>query len=261
MFEQKTQAAIDAALAQNWQRAVDLNTEILKDDPTDLDCLNRLGRAYLELGNNKKAATYFKEVLKVNKYDPIATKNLLRANETSAPKTKQKGKTDETPNRPQSPTISFLEEPGKTKMITLVNVAPAKVLLTLQCTDHVSLTAKRHTIFAERADGVYLGALPDDLGHRILVLIKGGNEYEAFVRSVGKGSLVLFIRERVRSKKFKNTPSFPSGSTDYLSFVRDDNHVDDTEKEATDEDSGDDEDEASFKKAEKLHQDEMPEEN
>lgn len=246
MSDPDTQSAIDAALNNDWQKALDLNLKLLKDNPSDIDCLNRLGKAYLELGNTRKAIGIFKEILKLNKYDPIATKNLLRATESPA----SKGAKIKTP---AANFVSFLEEPGKTKMVSLVNVASTKTLLTVRCADFVNLTVKRHSIFVESQDGNYLGALPDDLGHRILVLVKGGNTYEAFVKSVNKGVLILFIREKTRSKRFRNTPSFPTGSSDYL------NLSEAGPKEGTEENQ-EDEEEATFKRSERLHQDELPEE-
>lgn len=260
MSDPQTLAAIDAALSNDWQTALVLNTKILEENPSDLDCMNRLGKAYLELGNNKKAATIFKEVLKLNKYDPIATKNLLRANETagSKPAKSTNGHAPTVPSGVKFSNISFLEEPGKTKMVTLVNVAPAKVLLCLRCADGVLLTVKRHSMLVENKDGTYLGALPDDLGHRLMVLVQGGNDYDAFIKSVSKSAVTLFIREKKRSKRFKNTPSFPSGNSEYLSFVRDEGH-EEVEVKATEDDSGDEGDESDFKK--NLHQDEVQEEN
>lgn len=253
MSDPDTQSAIDAALKNDWQKALDLNLKLLKNTPSDIDCLNRLGKACLELGNTRKAIGIFKEILKLNKYDPIATKNLLRATESPA----SKGAKIKTP---ATNFVSFLEEPGKTKMVSLVNVASTKTLLTVRCADFVNLTIKRHSIFVESQDGNYLGSLPDDLGHRILVLVKGGNTYEAFVKSVTKGALIVFIREKTRSKRFKNTPSFPTGSSDYLSFVREDQRTEETVPKEGTEENQEDEDEATFKRSERLHQDELPEE-
>lgn len=253
MPDPDTQSAIAAALKNDWQKALEINTKLLKDSPSDIDSLNRLGKAYLELGNTKKAIGVFKGILKLNKYDPIATKNLLRATQSPASKgTKTK--------MPTTNFVSFLEEPGKTKMVSLVNVASTKTLLTVRCADFVNLTIKRHSIFVESQDGNYLGALPDDLGHRILVLIKGGNSYDAFVKSVTKGLLILFIREKTRSKRFKNTPSFPTGNSDYLSFVREDQRTEETGPKEGTEENQEDEDEVAFKRSERLHQDELPEE-
>ena len=39
---QKSQEAINAALTQDWKKALDLNLEILKNDPENTDTLNRL---------------------------------------------------------------------------------------------------------------------------------------------------------------------------------------------------------------------------
>ena len=49
-------------------------------------------------------------------------------------------------------------------------------------------------------------------------LIKGGNQYKAFVRSTTDG-VKVFIREIFRSKKLANQPSFVSYEEDYQSFT------------------------------------------
>lgn len=257
MHDSLTQTAIDAAISNNWDKALATNLAILKETPDDIDSLNRLGKAYLELGNTKKAIETLKKVLKLNKYDAIANKNLLRAQSSPVKPPKN---THGAQTRPPTEAASFLEEPGKTKVIALVNLAPAKTLLTTRCADFVNLVVKRHSILVETTGGIYLGALPDDLGHRLLVLIKGGNAYTAFIKGITKGTFIIFIKEKTRAKKFKNTPSFPTGSTDYLSFVREDGQSDADDHKAP-EDGSDDDDEAVFKKTQSLHDDELPEEN
>lgn len=239
MQDDQTNNAIDAALKCDWQKAIDINSHLLKSEPNDLDCLNRLGKAYLENGDNKKASLYFRKVLKIDKYNPIAQKNLARASDTKTTK-KSSGATKSQ--------ATFLEEPGKTKLIALVNVAPASILLKQDNADCLTLSPKRHTVVVEDADGNYLGALPDDMGHRLGVLIKGGNKYEATVKSVSKSSLVVFLRELERSKKFHNTPSFlNSNSADYLSSIREEIVVSEPTEETEDHEHPD------------LHQDEEPE--
>ncbi len=217
MSEQQTTNAVAAALRNDWDTAVKLNNTILKECPNDLDCLNRLGKAYLELGDNKKAALFFKKVLKISRFDPIATKNLARAIQTPPKKASKNSH-----SAGNSTPVAFLEEPGKTKIICLVNVAPANVLLSLNYADKIIITTKRHTVMATDQDGRYLGAFPDDLGHRLLVLTKGGNEYEGFIKGVTKNSVTVFVRESVRAKKFHDTPSFAANGNDYLSYVRED---------------------------------------
>ncbi|MBI2587498.1 hypothetical protein HYW29_01665, partial [Candidatus Amesbacteria bacterium] len=43
--------AINAAINREWKQAVKINTFLLKQNPKDTDALNRLGRAYMELGS------------------------------------------------------------------------------------------------------------------------------------------------------------------------------------------------------------------
>ncbi len=208
-MDDKVSEAIKAALSSNWQKAVEINSQILKTDQKNIDCLNRLGKALLETGENKKSATVFRKVLKLDKYNAIAQKNLART-KTGAVK-KNDGQT-------VAPVTNFLEEPGKTKLVSLVNIAPVSVLLGQNQTDPVKLANKRHTVLVTDWQDNYLGALPDDIGRRLSLLIKGGNEYTAVIKSVTKNSLVVFLRETKRSKRFVNTPSF-AANTDYLSFV------------------------------------------
>ncbi len=241
MTNYTSDAAVAAALASNWKKAIEINSALLKDTPLDIACLNRLGRAYLELGNCKKAIEYFKKVLKISKYDPIATKNLARAQVAITAKPNGQLTSNHTFTLVQK--ISFLEEPGQTKLVSLVNVAPAKTLLHVNYADPVKISCRRHTIMVTDFSGNYLGAFPDDLGHRLLVLVKGGNTYEGFVKGVSKNQVTIFVREVTRAKKFKNTPSFPTSVSDYLSFVREDSPVLDESKPTPDSDSDSDSDE------------------
>ncbi|MCL4397459.1 tetratricopeptide repeat protein [Patescibacteria group bacterium] len=243
--------AIKAALCNDWKLAVDLNTRILKekDNEADVDCLNRLGKAYLELGDNKKAATIFRKVLKIDRYDSIATRNLSRALSTTPSK--------KTPHPACTPTVTissspnFLEEPGRTKLVALVNLAPMRTLLRLNQADQVHLECKRHTVVATDIEANYLGSLPDDLGHRLGILIKGGNRYTALVKSVSKSQLIIFIRELSRVKKFADTPSFVGSNQDYFSFIRDELLTETPPVTETEDD------ESSI--TSKLHADEEPE--
>lgn len=243
-----TPAAISAALCCDWKKAIEINIQIIKETGENIDCLNRLGRAYLEMGENKKAALCFKKVLKIDKYDSIANRNLARSQQAPVAKRAQSSAISPSLN---SVAMSFLEEPGKTKLVALVNLAPARVLLKQKQADTVLLVPKRHTIVATDQEGNYLGSLPDDLGHRLSLLMKGGNHYCAVTKSVTQNSIVIFIRELLRAKRFTDTPSFITNSGDYFSFVREDVPGEATHAEAEAEDEG--------TISEKLHQDEEPE--
>src|SRR3989344_4600825 len=48
----KTQA-VQTALSGNWEKAIDINKSLIKEDPSDIDALNRLAFAFTILGKTK----------------------------------------------------------------------------------------------------------------------------------------------------------------------------------------------------------------
>lgn len=193
--------AIVAALANDWTRALEANLAILKDRPEDTEALNRLAYAYSRIGNFTRACTVYKQVLSLDKYNAIATKNLEKYLQ------KKRVKKTNGLNTILSPAL-FLEEPGKTKIMMLINVAPISILSNLSIGQLVLLTPKRFSIEVRDESKIYLGALPDDVSFRLKKLIDLGNKYSAFVKSVGKNSLTIFVKELFRSKKSKYLPAF-----------------------------------------------------
>jgi tetratricopeptide (TPR) repeat protein len=192
--------AIKSALTQNWKEAIRINLELVNENKEDVAALNRLAYAYLKSGTIATAKTTYKKVLKIDKYNPIALKNLKWLNNLTKNDIHQN-------TSAASPTI-FLEEPGKTKIVTLVNPAPFRVLCNIMTAQQVSLQPKKHSIEIRTGTNVYIGALPDDLSHRLLRLIAAGNQYDAYIKNVEKNTVSVFIKEIKRSKRFSNVPSF-----------------------------------------------------
>ncbi len=195
--------AISAALKSSWLEAITANNQLLEENPLDIEALNRLAHAYKQAGEIKKAQTAYRKVLKLDRFNPIATKNLWLLERL--PKN-LKNFSDCPGNFAQK----FLEEPGKTKVVNLINLAPLRTILSLSYGSPVNLFIKRRTVTVVSLTGTYLGALPDDLSTKLIRLLKGGNRYEAFVKSVGKNSLTVFLRELFRSSRFKTSPTFPT---------------------------------------------------
>ncbi len=186
--------AIEAALNLNWNLAIELNQQIIKKNPRDIDALNRLGFAYLNAGNLKKSKSVLKKVLKLDPFNPIASKNLKKLN----------GNTHSTNNSLHSisPGV-FLEEPGITKTVNLVHLASKPILSSLHCGQETSIIPKKNRVEI-RLNDLYLGALPDDLSFRLRKLIKLGNKYCAFIKAVSEQLLTIIIREIKRGKKVKD---------------------------------------------------------
>jgi hypothetical protein len=69
------------------------------------------------------------------------------------------------------------------------------------------------------SDGKYIGRLPDNLYARLKELMKYGNKYAVYIKSVEKNDVKVFIRETKRSDKVSDIPSFPAEKIDYISFT------------------------------------------
>ncbi len=194
----KTQA-IQTALTGDWQTAINLNQEILQEEPDDIDTLNRLAFAFLSSGNPKEAKNLYEKVLSLDMQNPIAIRNLKRLNDFTVKRT------------PVLINNLFIEEPGKTKVMDLINIADKKIITHLRSGEKLDLRIKRSKIFAYDLESQFIGMLPDDLCQRLIKFIDAGNEYDAYVRTVDSNKVSIFIREIKRVKKFKNQPSFVSG--------------------------------------------------
>lgn len=224
--------AINCALHQKWKEAIRINQELLEINEADVPALNRLAYAYLKSGSIASAKTTYKKVLKVDKYNPIALKNLKWLSHLTSTDIHQ----DE--NISSTPTI-FLEEPGKTKIISLVHPAPTKVLCNLITAQRVRLVPRRHSIEVRHITGsgrdIYVGALPDDVSHRLLQTIAAGNTYDAYIKNVAKNTVTVFIRELKRGKKFMHIPSFSV----YTLRTENSNNKDPGEQKKTEDDEED----------------------
>ncbi len=211
--------AIQIALTGNWEMAVAINQEILKETPEDIDALNRLAFAYSIIGKSKLAKDAYQKVLLIDSCNPIALKNLKKLGESASRKT----------TTSQLMGTMFLEESGKTKIVSLINTAQPKILRTLQIGQLLKLGIKRLKIFVTDSQGQFIGMLPDDIGTRLIKFIDGGNEYETYIKSVEDHKVVVFMREVKRANRFKNQPSFLFGDKTHLAFKQKQKDYEDSE--------------------------------
>ncbi len=233
--------AIEAALNCDWNKAEKLNRLIIKEDPKNIACLNRLGRTLIELGKYPQAKKIYQTVLDLDPYNTIAQKNFKKIQ--SFKKNDLKSPISQSANHlgPVASPSFFLEEAGITKAVTLLKVAEPQKLLRLYAGDLVNLVTKNRGITVTDSDNNYLGVLPDDISHLLLKLIKGGNRYQALIKSVKQSNLTILIREIFRSRRFKNQPSFLDNSyaftfpSDNITLPYDDSRRGDMDGEESDE--------------------------
>lgn len=209
--------AIDAALSSNWEEALKLNKKIIKEEPQNVDALARLARVYMEMGRSTLAKKYYGEVVKIDPYNPIALKN-LKIIKSFKSNGHYSGHTYSVFPAKLSASL-FLQEPGKTKIVNLLNIAEPQKLSTTYCGMPVKMLIKNRKITIVDDYNNYLGVMPDDISHYLLRLIRGGNKYQLFIKSIRVNALAVLIKEIYRSKRFKNQPSFLENPTNTLKLT------------------------------------------
>jgi tetratricopeptide (TPR) repeat protein len=199
---QLEQQAIELAMKAAWDQAIDINQKILQLEPENDAALNRLAKANWEKGELVKAKKIYQKVLKLDPHNIIANKNLARLADQRKPNANQN-------HRPLSQgATNFIEEPGRTKVVKLIRLASASTLSQIDSGDELKLMPKNRTISVVDHQKTYLGRIPDDLSHRLIKLISGGNQYRVFAKAADRQNLEVFINETKRAEKFRNLPSF-----------------------------------------------------
>lgn len=194
-------SAIQAAFQGTWEKAKELNKNILANDPENIPALNRLAKTYWETGEIKSALKTYKKVLSNDPSNTIALKNIQKlTNYKKRVKVKTQDKL--------TAGGFFLEEPGKTKIIKLSRLNSPEALAQFDSGGKLTLIPKKRFIAVQSPQGTYLGTIPEDISWRLISLIKGGNRYEAIILAVTPQDVEIFIRETFRSTKFKNVASF-----------------------------------------------------
>ncbi|SRR5258708_7105598 len=179
------QQAITAALSSDWKTAILFNSQLVKINPTDIDALNRLARAYAEDGNLDKAKLSSQKVLKIDRLNPIATKCLAKWKNFKAGSGNMRSMA--------SPSV-FIEEPNRTKIINLINLGSSANVVNLACGDNVKIVPHMHRVNVMTNDDKLIGRFPDDLASKFIKLMKLGNTYDVVIKSADKTQVKIFVR-------------------------------------------------------------------
>ena len=204
-LEKKSKHAADLAMQGKWNEAVEINREILSENPDNVDALNRLGKSLLETGLIKEATEAFKNALNLSPNNPIATKNLHKLIEKHSSKTTkdQKLKTLSSPK-------SANEEYGKVAIVDLVNQTTKDNLDEVEDGEEIQLAIMDKIVKALSINGERIGQVEPKLGARITKLIKAGNKYKAFIKKIDGNRVKLLIREIYQHPSQIRVVSFPN---------------------------------------------------
>lgn len=211
----KTREAINLALEQRWEEAVEVNRTLLHYFHDDVEAYNRLGKALLELGHYNEARAALEDALRYDPHNQIARKNLERISHL-----KDAAGAAPRPVRRITPHL-FIEESGKSATTVLQNSAPQSVLAKMSAGDVVNLQVRDRHLAVENAHSECLGTVEPRLAVRLIPLMKAGNRYEAAIVSVSGSDVTIIIREVYRAPSTAGVPSFPvKGTDEYRAYLR-----------------------------------------
>ncbi len=244
-----------AALDGSWEEAVAINERIIAQSDRDTIAYNRLGRAYVALGQLNEAKDAYTKALHTDPANLIARRNLQRLELMRGPGGKLTAEVSRPGAMPR--TSVFLEEVGRTWVDELVNPGETLTLTDISSGEQLVLSDEDGDLIVRRANGDLLGEIEPKTGRRVLDLMRQGNRYEIYALGMAGQTLRIILREVHRDPSLATTVSFPRQITSraYLRdrdllrqrdesdfFLLDDDEDDDTEAAATetdDEDSGD----------------------
>jgi len=198
------QQAVDAAINLQWQDAVKLNLKIIESDKENMGAYLRLGFANLQLNNLKDSKKYYRRALKIQGKNTVALDNLekIKILEAKGAKNHEFGTASFKPDL-------FIEIPGKTKTVFLVNHGQKDILAKLFVGQEVELKIKKRRVEARTKNHEYIGNLPDDLSKRLIFFIESESRYKTIIKEADLNHVAIFISEEKKGRKAGNNVSFP----------------------------------------------------
>jgi tetratricopeptide (TPR) repeat protein len=228
--QQRSKEAIDLAMQARWQEAVAVNQSIVQDYSDDVDAYNRLGRAYLELGQYKQARQAYQNAVRIDPFNAIASRNIRRLNDIkeTGPAGVETEKVE-----PQQ----FIEEIGKAGVVTLVELAPKENRARVVAGDRVHLKLNGSVLTIVDTRGEYIGRVEAKHAQRLVRLMLGGNQYSATVVKSIADSVTVMIRETYQHPNQAGKLSFPpKGAEEFRAYGSD--KLSTLETEGEEEESG-----------------------
>ncbi|MFN8568246.1 MAG: tetratricopeptide repeat protein [Kouleothrix sp.] len=196
--------AVDLAAKNRWEEAVETNLQLMSLGE-DADTLNRLGKAYFELGKLPEARDSYQSALRLNPANTIARKNIERLNDLLV-------RAATAPVRTTRQLVDlrlFITETGKTALTTLVDVPRSPVVDAVVTGEKVELKLEGRNVLIFDTGGNVIGRIEPKLAQRLSELMIGGNRYAAAVAQTNNHQLRVLLREVYQDPSQRGRVSFP----------------------------------------------------
>lgn len=194
--------AIEHAFANRWQDAIDDNLRLLELS-RDTETLNRLGKAYMEVGEYDEALRYYRETQALNQSNSVAKKNIAQLEYLkNANTTTQR-------QRRYGDLQLFVVDGGKTALSTLVDAAGPTVLAQLTIGEEVQIEHDEQRVWITDNEGRTIGYLEPQLARRVQEMVGAGNRYVAVVAELDTNHVKVLLRETYLDPSQRDRVSFP----------------------------------------------------
>jgi hypothetical protein len=228
--QQRSKEAIDLAMEGRWREAAEVNRDIIRDFPDDVDACNRLGRAYMELGQYAQSREAYSRAVELDPYNAIANRNLRRLNDLKELDNVEVETDKVEPHH-------FIEEIGKAGVVALYDLAPKEIRARMVAGDKVHLKVDGSALTVANNRGEYMGRVDPKYAQRLSRLILGGNQYTASVIRSTVDMMTIIIRETYQHPSQAGKLSFPpKGMEEVRPYVSDKIVKLDSEAETEEED-------------------------
>lgn len=195
-LEKLEKIAIEHSLAQEWEKVIEINKEIIEIDKTNIPALNRLGKAYLSLDQKQKAEKIFKSVLKMDPNNKVAKKNMSDPNAHLSAKIDTSNLIKKEPGTSAFTNIKITGKSIKPKNLRVGQPLKIKVH------DKISLYDELDT---------FIGYLSADISSKILKNKIKDSEVIASVIAKRKGLISILVKT--------DRPIFGSVKSDMIPFI------------------------------------------
>lgn len=216
--------AINNAINGHWKEAISFNEAIIKIDKKNTETYLRLGFAFLQTNKPKRAKKYYLQALKLQPKNNLIKKNLEKIKILETKKITSSKACQLDP-------LLFIDIPGKTKTVNLVNCGQKSVLAKLTVGEQVFLVNKKRRIEIRTEDKEYAGCLPDDLCKRLAIFIKNGGIFSVYVKEASLKNTVVLLKEEKKGAKMLKFIAFPSDLSVNLSKMEKTSGEDTSEEE------------------------------
>lgn len=209
----KAEVARGLAVEGRWDEAVEANREILQSAPRDVEAMNRLGKALVELGRHQEALETYQGALKIEPQNAIAQRNAERLEQTIASNMSENAAPASAIPAADVRSGIFIEEVGKTYVTDLVRPSINVLFTGVAPADEVELHIEGNEVEVRDREGRRLGQLEPRIARRMVQMVESGNRFRGYVVALTGNTVRVILREVFRNPAARLRVSFPRQAT------------------------------------------------